>query len=250
MLFAPPGLTYLRAPDDGWHLPVHRLIARAHTIFLLLPDLPIGQGLEWEVSAIARLGLRSRVIFVLPPPEKGENEDCPTVHRMCDLMSLLKNGPRASRADLRYQALDFLDHIEGSVLVARMKEWGAPEIWVVVSDPATREGWDGAKLAKKSVCATGSYFPALVESFRRNCQDLDSSGFRECYADRSLQESDLAGNNHAGERITDECFICGKPAALRAGVRRRKSSTLLIVAIFSGCIVMLVVARILDVNWM
>ena len=67
---APPGLVFMSAPHDQWQMVAAHLIARAHTIVLIVPEKSRmdTEGFRWELEQIADFSLQSRVVVVLPPP--------------------------------------------------------------------------------------------------------------------------------------------------------------------------------------
>ncbi|MFD9698962.1 hypothetical protein [Lentzea sp. NPDC059081] len=68
---APPGPVWLRAGAE-WKTPVAALIARAHSIVLVLPPgQEVRDGLKWEVGQITRRGFQTRTTVLLPPPRHG-----------------------------------------------------------------------------------------------------------------------------------------------------------------------------------
>jgi hypothetical protein len=68
--FAPPGVSFMRAPNDDWKMVAQRMIRRAHSIVLILPaGQDMRDGFAWEIQQIVRYRRQSRVVVVLPPFE-------------------------------------------------------------------------------------------------------------------------------------------------------------------------------------
>jgi hypothetical protein len=83
---APPGPTYLRAPNDEWQLAVRTLIRRAHSIVLVLPPgQEIRDSFRWEINQLAGHRLQSRVTIVLPP-DRLYPDDYPLALRQACLL--------------------------------------------------------------------------------------------------------------------------------------------------------------------
>ena len=195
-LLAPPGPTYLRAPNDGWRGSVHRLIARAHTIFVILPPSgKVGAGLEWEIATIATLGLQTRVIFVLHPPEQVPDTPCPPTHRLFGLAALLRHGTGAPAAELRGRALEYLEQSTGPVIAARVRDGAAPEAWVTLPSNG-----------KSTFCTTATYLPGLLQFLDGNYRDLAGLGVGARYA---AQDRPMIPVPDAW--VTDGCLICAGP---------------------------------------
>lgn len=199
-LLAPPGPEYFRASHSEWQQPVRRLLARAHTIVILLPPgLPRSNGLEWEVRTIAALGLQSRVIFVLPPPEHHPETRCPVTHRFAALATLLRYGPNVPWPELSCRAAELHDRVPDSPLLARIRGGRDPDYWVVVSSQSD---------SKPRTCGTGTYLPGLVEYIGWNYLELADLGFRARYAiaERSPRIEPELLSDPAG--ATPECPVC------------------------------------------
>ena len=228
--FAPPGPTYLRARDDGWHLPVHRLVARAHTILVLLPpDVPIGRGLEWEMTQIAYLGLQSRVVFVLPPPDNHSDQGCPPAHRLFYLMALLRHGPTATPADIRHQATEYRESTLGSPLLAWLEDGTHAQTMALDDGPRP-----GDRKAKPRRVAVETYTSALAPQLHEMSRQLADLGFEARYEARHWPEPEpvnAADDTHAASR----CVFCdGTPVPRK---RRHRATVLALVLLpLIGCL--------------
>ena len=124
---APPGPTYLRVPDPERQRVVQRLIARAHSIVLVLaPEVDLRTSFRWEVEQIVRAGVAHRVIIVLPPPDQDVVGHRIALQRVSLLLAALGGAGRQDDldpsgfqgpADLDRQhrrAVIFAGHGEGS----------------------------------------------------------------------------------------------------------------------------------------
>jgi hypothetical protein len=72
--FAPPGIAFMRVPDDRWQSVALTLIQGARTIFLIIGnEREIRRGFSWEIRQIAASGMSPQVVIALPPPPTGKN---------------------------------------------------------------------------------------------------------------------------------------------------------------------------------
>jgi hypothetical protein len=79
---APPGPTYVRLSHDDWQWGAQHLIARAHSIVLLLPPYgKIRESLSWELEQIRDMGYADRVVLVLPAVQPGQQQDARVMER-------------------------------------------------------------------------------------------------------------------------------------------------------------------------
>jgi len=88
---APPGPVYLRAAHADWQKAVRVLLARVHTVFLLLPpseDPMIRDSFAWELKQITYLEFQSRAIAVLPPWNRPGYKSAR--HQACAILATLE----------------------------------------------------------------------------------------------------------------------------------------------------------------
>ena len=98
---AAPGPTYLRVPDPEWRSVAPRLIARAHSIVLVLPPGPDARGgFPREIEQIVRGGVAHRVIIVLPPPDQDVAGHHAALQRAALLLAALGGSGREDDVDL------------------------------------------------------------------------------------------------------------------------------------------------------
>ncbi|GAA3346138.1 hypothetical protein GCM10020358_55960 [Amorphoplanes nipponensis] len=228
--FAPPGPTYLRARNDRWHLPVHRLIARAHTILVLLPpDVPIGRGLEWEMAQVAYLGLQSRVVFILPPPDNRSDQGCPPAHRLFHLMALLRHGATAAPADIRYQASEYREYALESPILAWLED--GIHVQTIGVDHGRRSG---ERRAKRRHFAVETYTSALVPQLREMSRERADLGFDARYEARHWPEPEPL--NAANDiQTAGQCVICDKTTVPKKRRHRATVLALVVLPVF-GCL--------------
>ncbi len=129
VLFAPPGLTYMRASDDDWKCVAQRLIRRAHSIVLILPPgRETGAGFTWEVEQIVHYGKASRVVIVLPPCDQDVRARPEALLAANLLLLLLERS--GTRADLgRSEAGDDDHALPANTLVVRYTQKSGPRSW-------------------------------------------------------------------------------------------------------------------------
>jgi hypothetical protein len=95
---APPGLTFMRVPNDAWKGVADRLIRRAHSIVLIVPPGgAIGTGFAWEIEQIVHYAMQARVLIVLPTDEAALGPDRDALRTATDLLVLLEDSD--ARAD-------------------------------------------------------------------------------------------------------------------------------------------------------
>src|SRR4051794_22466063 len=91
VLLAPPGLVFMSAPHDQWQMVAAQLIARAHTIVLIVPEKSRAdaEGFRWELEQIVDYGLQSRVVVVLPPPGRRNRPERAAVAQARSIVATL-----------------------------------------------------------------------------------------------------------------------------------------------------------------
>lgn len=65
------GVSYLSAGRDDWRVTVDTLVSRALLIILLIPPyMRLGPSVRWELQCIERHAVGSRLLIVLPAPDR------------------------------------------------------------------------------------------------------------------------------------------------------------------------------------
>ena len=230
--FAPPGPRYLRASDEDWRAVVRQLIRRAHTIVLLLPpDQPSGAGFDWEVRTIAALGLQSRVVLVLPPPEREKRSTCTAAHRAVRVMAMLRHADLPAPL-LDVATIEVAGRLNHSIIITKINDRGdAGACTYDVLDQGESRG---------SRVAVGSYLPCLVEAIAESERGLAGLSFAARYEPPGgplaapLPEVDVGAAAWAADAT---CPICGAaPSGARCakgGVRRSRGVA---VAVLLACV--------------
>lgn len=178
---APPGPVYLRATNDSWRDAVLALICRAHSIILLLPPgQDIRDSFNWEINQIARLGLASRVVVLIPPDHMYPTH-YPTAFHYANVIMATLEGFAGSVQDVDPVRVDLLERsavVRTHVLFYRRKDplddpelvWGfvKPRPW---SRPTRigRANW--VRLYRQLVSA----------ALRSTERELADCGFRDRY---------------------------------------------------------------------
>jgi hypothetical protein len=189
VLFAPPGVTFIRASNDKWQTVVQCLIRRAHTIVLILhPDQQIRKGFAWEIEQIVRYGMQSRVIIALPPTDDDVYGHQDALAQACVILALLDDS--GQQADLnQFKVYEYQLLLNPTTLLARHQERGGLD-WSharVENDsgeeisPHGRPKKYRKKKGKKMVVADGTYLPGFVEMFKNIEQELSGLGFKARY---------------------------------------------------------------------
>jgi hypothetical protein len=168
---APPGPTYLRVPDPEWQRVARRLIARAHSIVLLLPSDPdVRAGFSWEVEQIVRAGVRHRVIMVLPPPDQDADGHRAALQRASLLLAALGGSGRQDDVD-SFTIYEYELQLAVGTVVLKCTRGGRVYAWSVRT-PRRRS---------REIVATTSYVPALAEAIADTERELLGLGFHVRY---------------------------------------------------------------------
>jgi hypothetical protein len=190
VLFAPPGVTFIRASNDEWRTVVQRLIRRAHTIVLILhPSQEIRGGFAWEIEQIVRYGMQSRVIIALPPSDNDGHQDA--LAQACVIFALLDDS--GQQADLnQFKVYEYQLLLSPTTLLARHQERGGLDGWEARTEdgpeeetaPDERRKENRKKKIKnkgKTIVGDGTYLPGFVEMFKNVEQELSEWSFETRY---------------------------------------------------------------------
>jgi hypothetical protein len=164
---APPGPTYLRVPDPERRCVAQRLIARAHSIVLMLPPDPdVHAGFAWEVEQIVRAGVQHRVIIVLPPPDQDAHGHYCALQRASLLLAALGGSGRQDDID-PFTVYEYELQLGASTVVLKCTRRRNVHAWSMrpVELPGGRRG-------ARVVVATTSYVPALAEAIMDTEREL------------------------------------------------------------------------------
>jgi len=156
---APPGPTYLRVPDPEWQRVAQRLIARAHSIVLVLPPDPdMRAGFSWEIEEIVRAGVQHRVIIVLPPPDQDVHGHYSALQRASLLLAALGGSGRQDDVD-PFTVYEYELQLSASTVVLKCTQGHQVHAWSMRPTELPR----GRRRAREAVAST-SYVPALAEA--------------------------------------------------------------------------------------
>ncbi len=184
VLFAPPGVTFIRASNDEWMVVAQRLIQRAHSIFLILPpDQDIGEGFTWEIEQIIRSGVQSRVIIMLPPydtyapwvfePEHAVHAHQAALRQACGILTLLDGSSQQSELD-HLTAHEYELRLSGTTLVIRYTKSG-PTWWQTLPREPRR------RTARRIAVTEKSYLSGLIKALNEAEQGLSGLDFKARY---------------------------------------------------------------------
>lgn len=170
----PPGPTYLRVPDPEWRCVARRLIARAHSIVLVLPPDPAARGgLPWEIEQIVRAGVAHRVIIVLPPPDQDVPGHHAALQRAALLLAALRGSGRHDDVDV-FTVYEYELQLGASTVVLKCTRGRQVHAWSMRTTDA------GMRRARE-VVATTSYVPALAEAIEDTERELRGLDFAVRY---------------------------------------------------------------------
>jgi hypothetical protein len=164
-LLAPPGPTYLRVPDPESWTVVRRLIARAHSIVLLLP--PTGDlrcGFAREIEQIVAAGVVHRVIIALPPPDQDGAGHRVALQRAALLLAALRGSGRTDDVD-SFTVYEYELALAPSTVVLKCTRGRQVHAWSMQPPGPTR-------CPAQPVVAAASYVPALAEAITDTEREL------------------------------------------------------------------------------
>src|SRR5262249_23139048 len=124
------GLVFMSAPNDQWKLVAAHLIARAHTIALLIPaDVQAGEGFRGELDKIVEVDRSSRVGVVLPPPQRHRPQGASALRAARAIAARLRWArPVGGALDDELDAARSFS--EDAIVVRWMRDSRAPKWWV------------------------------------------------------------------------------------------------------------------------
>lgn len=188
ILLAPPGVTFIRAPNSEWKTVVQCLIRRAHTIVLILhPEQEIRDGFAWEIEQIVRYGMQSRVIIALPPCDSNDYDHQAALLQACIILALLDDSGRYAELN-NFKVREYELRLDPATLLVKYKELSQPTWWAAkVGNSSQQESTPLArrrekrKNRKQTVVADGTYLPGFVEAFKTTEHELSELSFKARY---------------------------------------------------------------------
>jgi hypothetical protein len=166
---APPGPVYLRAGMDEWQIAAGDLIRRAHTIAVILPPgQPLRESMEWEIAEIIRTGRGSRVVVVLPPPDRERHDHPAQRDQAALLLAALATGTSRLTQVPAVSIAESLDRLPETVTVIKVVEGGGVLTWYI-------EGRRRARVTSRL------YVESLGEAIQANEHEVQHLGFRARY---------------------------------------------------------------------
>jgi len=175
---APPGPVWLQAPYEGdeWKLPAGALIARAHSIILILPPgQSIGESTKWEIGQTTIRGFQTRLIVVLPPPDQFlRGGYIAARHNMCVVLPALEGfAGEVNENDVRIG--HYKERIPRDTLAAKLSR-------IDGGNDRSMERWPVHELRRWGETVTaGTYLDALKEALASVDRELSNLSFAERY---------------------------------------------------------------------
>ncbi len=191
-LFAPPGVTFVRASNSDWKMVAQCLIRRAHTVVLILhPDQKMREGFAWEIEQVVRYGMKSRVMIALPPCDDDVYNHSAALVQACTVLALLDDSGRQGELN-HFKVHEYELLLSPATLLVKYKEFAGPAWWLARLGDSTQQGAasHGSRKRKRKekkdnreegVVADGTYLPCCAEAFKAVEEELAGLSFKARY---------------------------------------------------------------------
>jgi hypothetical protein len=173
---APPGLTFIRVPNDRWKAVVAELIGGAHTVVLLLGrERELGKGFAWEIEQLVRHDVASRVVLTLPPRDQDEFSHQRALHQASVLLALLTSTGRLDELE-QFRAYEYEVQLPSTTQVVCTTRTSAVRFWQVdLTTPERKVGlWRRMRQYRGPTVVTNlTYKAALTEALLGTNKQLE-----------------------------------------------------------------------------
>jgi hypothetical protein len=192
ILFAPPGVTFIRVPNNEWKMVAQFLIRRAHTIVLILhPGQEMREGFAWEIEQIVRYGMQSRVVIALPPCDEDVDGHRAALVQACIILALLDDSGREVELN-HFKVHEYELLSSPTTLLVRHTERAGPNWWEAKEGDNSQQGAvdhgrrkekrkEKRENRRKKVVADLTYLPGFVEAFNAVEKELSELSFKARY---------------------------------------------------------------------
>jgi hypothetical protein len=145
----PPGVTFIRAPNDEWKMVAQRLIRRAHTIMLVVypHQNSMGNGFAWEIEQIVSCGVQSRVVLILPSDGSGWWVDRRALDQ-ADVILTSLNEPGGQAGLAQFSVAEYESQHNSTPLIMKYTENGTLWYWKLCFEESVRKADRRTKRSK------------------------------------------------------------------------------------------------------